>query len=330
MRLSLLTVPDHYPAKPRSVGQLYAELLEQAELADKLGYDTFFTAEHHFHEYGAVPDPSVLLSAMAQRTKRLRLGTAISVLTFRNPAHVAESYAMVDQLSGGRLTLGVGSGYLSHEYAGHGIDPATKREVFDANFAVLRKLFAGEAAGPNSVRIQVRPVQNPVPMPVAVLRPEAAYYVGRQGFDLLAIPYASLANFDEVRPLVAEHHRGLRESGRNDVAEASMICFHAYVAETDAKARADAAEAFDAYVASRLYAKRSTYDDAMRNGLSLMGSVENVVAKLRALQDMGVNHVMALHNFGALAQDKVLRSMRLLAEEALPRVSPAAARMPHQ
>jgi alkanesulfonate monooxygenase SsuD/methylene tetrahydromethanopterin reductase-like flavin-dependent oxidoreductase (luciferase family) len=320
MRLSLLSVPDHYPTKPRTVGQLYAELLEQAELADRLGYDTFFTAEHHFHEYGAVPDPSVLLSAIAQRTKRLRLGTSISVLTFRNPAHVAESYAMVDQLSGGRLTLGVGSGYLSHEYAGHGIDPATKREVFDANFTTLRKLLAGQA-GPNGVRIQVRPVQDPVPMPVAVLRAEAAYYVGRQGFDLLAIPYASLEKFDDIAKLVTEHHRGLREFGRNDVAEASGICFHAYVAETDAAARRDAAEAFDLYVATRLYAKRSTYDDAMKNGLSLMGSVETVTAKLRALQEMGVNHVMALANFGALSQPLVLRSMKLLAEEVMPRVS---------
>src|SRR5690349_7440127 len=81
-------------------------------------------------EYGAVPDPSVFLASLAQRTRRLRLGTSISVLTFRNPLTVAETYTMVDILSGGRLILGVGSGYLKHEFEGFRINPAEKRERF--------------------------------------------------------------------------------------------------------------------------------------------------------------------------------------------------------
>ena len=100
MRLSIFSVQDHYPASARTLPQLYGQVIAQAELADRLGYDTFFVAEHHFHEYGAVPNPSVMLSTLAQRTKRLRLGSAISILTFHHPLTVAESYAMVDVLSG--------------------------------------------------------------------------------------------------------------------------------------------------------------------------------------------------------------------------------------
>jgi alkanesulfonate monooxygenase SsuD/methylene tetrahydromethanopterin reductase-like flavin-dependent oxidoreductase (luciferase family) len=299
------------------VPELYAEVVGQAVLADKLGYDTVFIAEHHFHEYGAVPNPPVMLAAIAARTKRIRLGTAIAALTYRNPIEVAESYAMLDVLSGGRLVLGVGSGYLAHEFAGFGIDPATKRESFDANFALVRRLLAGEA-GPNGVKIQVRPLQDPVPMPVGILRAEAAYHVGRQGFDLLSVPYASCDKFDDIATLVAEHHRGLREHGRTDLAAASLICLHAHVAQTDERARAEAATAFDDYVASRLYARSSTYDDAMRNGLSLMGGVETVADKLVALHDMGVGHVIVLPNFGALPDRTVRRSLRLFAEEAIP------------
>ena len=81
-------------------------MLEQARQAERLGYDTFWVAEHHFHEYGAVPNPAVFLAALSQ-TRRLRLGTAISILTFHNPLTVAENYALVDQLSQGRLSLGV-------------------------------------------------------------------------------------------------------------------------------------------------------------------------------------------------------------------------------
>ena len=133
MRLSIFSVQDHYPASARTLPQLYGQVIAQAELADRLGYDTFFVAEHHFHEYGAVPNPSVMLSTLAQRTKRLRLGSAISILTFHHPLTVAESYAMVDVLSGGRLVLGVGSGYLKHEFEGYHIDPAEKREMWFAS-----------------------------------------------------------------------------------------------------------------------------------------------------------------------------------------------------
>src|SRR3954468_18655738 len=144
MRYSLFSVNDHYPRLPRTVPQLYDQVLHSCELAERLGYDTFFCAEHHFHEYGVVPDPAVMLAALAQRTKRIRLGTAISILTFHDPRHIAESYAMVDLLSGGRLVFGVGSGYLAHEFVGYGQDPKEKRERFNEALDIVQRLLAGE------------------------------------------------------------------------------------------------------------------------------------------------------------------------------------------
>src|SRR5690242_19874009 len=144
MRLSFFTVQDHYPGRDRSIPELYATVIALAERADALGYDTFFSAEHHFHEYGVVPNPAVLLAAIAQRTKEVRLGSAIATLPFHNPVNIAEAYAMVDVLSGGRLVLGVGSGYLKHEFAGYGVDGAEKRERFDEGLAILRRLLSGE------------------------------------------------------------------------------------------------------------------------------------------------------------------------------------------
>jgi alkanesulfonate monooxygenase SsuD/methylene tetrahydromethanopterin reductase-like flavin-dependent oxidoreductase (luciferase family) len=166
MRYSLFSVNDHYPKLARTVPQLYQQVIHSCELAERLGYDTFFCAEHHFHEYGVVPNPAVMLSTLAQRTTRLRLGTAISILTFHNPLTVAESYAMVDVLSGGRLVYGVGSGYLSHEFAGYAIDPAEKRDRFDENLAIVRRLLTGERvtakgtySNVDAVALNVRPVQ---------------------------------------------------------------------------------------------------------------------------------------------------------------------------
>ena len=124
--------------------QLYEQVMRQCELSETLGYDTFFCAEHHFHEYGVVPDPAVMLSALAQRTRRVRLGTAISILTFHDPRRIAESYSMLDMMSGGRLVFGVGSGYLAHEFAGYDVEPKEKRDRFNENLDLVKRLMAGE------------------------------------------------------------------------------------------------------------------------------------------------------------------------------------------
>src|SRR3982751_4562549 len=102
MRYSVFSVNDHHPRLARTVAELYAQVMRHCELAELLGCDTFFCAEHHFHEYGVVPDPAVMLSALAQRTQRIRLGSAISILTFHDPRRIAETYSMLDLMSGGR------------------------------------------------------------------------------------------------------------------------------------------------------------------------------------------------------------------------------------
>lgn len=325
LRLSFFTVQDHYPGRERSLPEIYEALFALAEHAEALGYDTFFSAEHHFHEYGVVPNPAVLLAALAQRTKRLRLGSAIATLPFHHPINVAEAYAMVDVLSRGRLVLGVGSGYLKHEFAGYGIDGAEKRERFDESLALLRRLLAGERVTfhgrfhkLDGVQINVAPVQTAIPIYVAILNKDALYHVGRQGSDVMCVPYASVDRLDDVAAMVSSYQQGRREAGL-DAAQTGLWTFHTHVAESDAQCRREAEEPFDLYVATRLYAKRQTYDDIWRSDLALFGSVERVVDKLVRLHDMGIRHVVALQNFGLMPQDRVRAAMQLMAQEVLPR-----------
>jgi alkanesulfonate monooxygenase SsuD/methylene tetrahydromethanopterin reductase-like flavin-dependent oxidoreductase (luciferase family) len=328
MRLSIFSVQDHYPAGARSVAQLYGEVIAQAELADRIGYDTFWVAEHHFHEYGVVPNPALMLATLAQRTKRLWLGTAISILTFHNPLTVAENYAMVDVLSGGRLVYGVGSGYLPHEFAGYAIDPSEKRDRFDENLAIVRRLLAGERVSAkgrfsqvDAVALNVRPLQREVPIYVAVLRREAAFHIGKQGNNLMCVPYASVDHFNEIGDLIGDYRRGRAEAGIAPSDDDAVVTLHTHVAESDAAARRNAEAAFNLYVDTRLYAKKSTYDDAMRNEVHLFGSVETVADKLVALHRMGVRHVSALQNFGMLPQPLVHESMERMMREVMPKVA---------
>ena len=326
MRFSFFTVQDHYPGRPRTVAGLYQTVIALAERAEALGYDTFFSAEHHFHEYGVVPNPAVLLAAIAQRTTRLRLGSAIATLPFHNPVNVAEAYAMVDVLSGGRLMLGVGSGYLKHEFAGYGIDGAEKRERFDEALGILRRLLAGERVTIKGeftrledVAINVPAVQKPVPIYVAVLNKDAMIHVGRHGHDVMCVPYASVDRFDEVAAMVAAYQQGRREAGL-DASDTGLWTFHTHVAESDEACRREAEAAFNLYVETRLYAKQQTYADILKSDLALFGSVETVAEKIVRLHAMGIRHVVALQNFGLMPQDRVENAMRLLATEVMPRV----------
>src|SRR5258708_16678309 len=137
MRYSIFSVNDHHPRLARTVPQVYGQVMRQCEAAESLGYDTFFCAEHHFHEYGVVPDPAVMLSALAQRTKRIRLGTAISILTFHDPRRIAETYSMLDMMSGGRLLFGVGSGFPPHGFVRFCIGPQEKHRPLHLNTLVF-------------------------------------------------------------------------------------------------------------------------------------------------------------------------------------------------
>ena len=325
-RTSIFSVQDHYPGRARSVADLYAQVLAQAEFAEQEGYDTFFVAEHHFHEYGVVPNPLIMLSAMAQRTRRIRLGTAISILTFHDPLTLAEGYAMIDVLSGGRLTLGLGSGYLKHEFEGYGIHPSEKRDRFDENLAIVEKALAGERVRyegtwrtVEDVALNVTPLQRPAPpVYVAILAAEAAYHVGRKGQKIFTVPYASVGTFDDIAGLVEAYRNGQADGGIESHPDDILVTLHTHVGETDAEARRTAEAAFDLYVDTRLYARKQTYDDIMSSGLSLMGGVYTVRDKVAALQAMGVNHLVTLHNFGLIPVPDIEASMRRLMRDAVP------------
>jgi alkanesulfonate monooxygenase SsuD/methylene tetrahydromethanopterin reductase-like flavin-dependent oxidoreductase (luciferase family) len=328
MRYSVFSVNDHHPRLARTVPQLYAQVMRQCELAETLGYDTFFCAEHHFHEYGVVPNPALMLAALAQRTKRIRLGSAISILTFHDPRHIAETYAMLDLLCGGRLVFGVGSGYLAHEFVGYGQEPKEKRERFNENLDIVKRLMAGETlsykgkySASDRVVLNVLPHEGRVPpIYVAILAREGAYHVGKQRDRIFTVPYASCKDFGDIGTLLTEYRKGRADAGLAADDDDHVFTLHTYVAKSDEEARAQAKVAYDLYVDTRLYAKKHIYEDIIANGICLFGAVETVAEKVCQLYEMGIRHVATLQNFGALDAALVERSMTLFAREVMPRV----------
>ena len=173
-------------------------LCEQAQFAEELGFSYFFLPEHHFVRGRAIPDPLLLLAAVAARTDRIRLATTSYLLPLRHPVQVAEQVAVLDQLSNGRLTLGVGRGASDALFTTFEIPAKQKRSLFEDCYLRMIKAWQGDSVAPKSsgkvVTISPLPLQEPhPPIWVAAFGPLALSQAGRLGLPYLASPREGLA-----------------------------------------------------------------------------------------------------------------------------------------
>jgi alkanesulfonate monooxygenase SsuD/methylene tetrahydromethanopterin reductase-like flavin-dependent oxidoreductase (luciferase family) len=332
VRLSAFTVVDEYPADPTRDRLL--EVVRLAEAAEEGGLSTLWVAEHHFHSGGVSPSPPVLLAALGERTRRLRLGALVSVLPFHRPIELAEQYAMLDRLLEGRLNLGVGSGYIPLEFEGFGVDPSEKRERFDRALETMLTAFEGKevrAEGPHAkpIRINVRPVQRPhPPLWIAVQRREAIPYVARRGASVALVPYATLSTLGELADEVREYRAHLPLGARGEVAAA----LHLYAGPHPERAR----HALQRYLDSRLATQSAFYQEKVRrdpahanaatiekSGWAIFGAPAEVAERLRSFASTGVDEVLGIFDFGGLPADEVGKSVRALGAAFVKHRSPA-------
>ena len=168
---------------PWDFGQRTAQALtQQAQAAEALGYDSFWLPENHFNP-GALPDPLMLLAGVAAGTSRLKLATTSYLLPLRHPLQAAEQVAVLDQLSGGRVILGIGRGYAPSMLQAFNVEPSQKRRVFEASLDKMRCAWRGEPVvlddGVTSVVLDPLPVQQPhPPLWVAAFGPKALAQAG--------------------------------------------------------------------------------------------------------------------------------------------------------
>ena len=138
---------------------LYAEILEQVRWLDQLGADLVWFTEHHFVEDGYLPSWVPVAGAMAAVTERVRFGTDICLMPFNHPLRLAEDLAVLDNLSGGRVELGLGMGYAPHEFRGFGLPVSRRVSLMDEGIEVLQRCFAGERFSYRGKRYQFEDVQ---------------------------------------------------------------------------------------------------------------------------------------------------------------------------
>lgn len=351
MKLDLFTEVQCPPAAVPA--RRLEELLEQAELADALGFDGLWLAEIHFQQtFSLLAAPYVVLGAIAARTRRLRLGVAVNILPVHHPLAVAEQVATLDVLSHGRAQFAMGRGHLhSRVYEGFGVSRAGSREAMEEGLALVRAAwtqdvveFHGRFYDVPEVAVCPKPLQQPHP-PVftATSSLDGVQSAARQGLDLfLPVHFASR---QQLCDWAAAYWDGLRRHGHDPRQRQLGLNLPVHVAPTTAQAREQARAGFMDYYRVVLDLRQDYQAWAARHGRAasemttrdemtferlcaesaVIADPPTAVAALRQLAaQTGASRILCWMNMGSIPHEAVLASMRLFAEEVAPRLAAAS------
>lgn len=333
----------------KSQEAVYRDVLAQTAYAEELGFDAVWLAEHHFSEYGICPSMAVLAGALAQRTRRISLGTAVTILPFNHPVRTAEEWAMVDVLSDGRLDFGVGRGYQPGEYAGFDLSMSESRGRFDEALEIIKRCWTQEHVTFNGrfyrvrdLAIFPRPVQKPYPpIRIACISPDTFERVARHGERFLSAPsitppHLMKAAYETYRriwfetghsasdleiPALHFTHVGEDAGAIRRDTERSLLWYFRIIAQViaDSKDPEKVPEAYRFYARAKSHLEAVNYD-FLYNEVVLFGDPQRVIDRLQLLRDeLGVTYLLAWMNFGGLEDDVVRASMRRFAEKVIPR-----------
>jgi len=338
MEIGVYTFAELAPSV--SPAQRLRNLVEEMELADQVGLDVFGVGEHHRPDF-AVSAPAVALAAGAERTSRIRLTSAVSVLSSDDPVRVFQQFATLDLLSGGRAEIMAGRGSFVESFPLFGYDLDDYDTLFAEHLDLLLALRDGErvtwsgAHRPalDDAGVYPRPLQDPLPVWIAVGgTPQSVVRAGVLGLPLAVAIIGGAP--ERFAPLVDLYRDAARQAGRDPAALPVGINSHGFVAPTSQ----DAADRyFPAYAAmmTRIGRERGwpamtrAQFDALREprGALVVGSPQEVTEKILLQQEIfGHQRFLAQLSVGDLAHRDVLRAIELLGAEVAPAVREEVAR----
>jgi alkanesulfonate monooxygenase SsuD/methylene tetrahydromethanopterin reductase-like flavin-dependent oxidoreductase (luciferase family) len=324
--------------------QRYKDIIAQIELGDELGFDTAWLGELHFgRAFSILADPLMVLTAAAQRTTRIRLGSAVMLLPLHHPVKIAEEAAIVDILSDGRLEFGVGRGAFPLYYVGFGVPQEESRERFeealDFILAAWRNeefSFDGKYFRAHDLCVIPRPVQSPhPPVRVAANSPETFPFAGRRGLPIFAAPLinpperlkAGLQAYRETLPTGAKGDTALafsvhvttsRAQARQDV-EAGLLRFLREAAERLRPVGQADIKSFEAFRQVLARIEQVRYED-VESEMAVYGDPDYCIERVRALRrEYGMDEFICYFNQGGIMDHAMVRqSMTRFAREVMP------------
>jgi alkanesulfonate monooxygenase SsuD/methylene tetrahydromethanopterin reductase-like flavin-dependent oxidoreductase (luciferase family) len=336
----------------RDLGQVYEGRIAFLQKADRAGFSGFHLAEHHGHNLAMAPNQLVFLAALARETERIRLGTLVSCLPLHHPIRLVEEICMVDQLSGGRLDIGVGRGVsiFEHDFFGH--DVSESRDRFHETLRmVVQGLSTGRIDSEGSafytfpeVDVSLEPAQKPYP---PLWYPGNVEYAGRMGLNFVS---------GRITKELRERYDECWEEGRDDpdrfnphVTEPKIASSQfVYVAETDEEARQVTERAMgflggmvrksDGSLPPHLqgeftpgpFKPGKNIDYPGQEGHKVVAGSPDTVREYfeQYVSEGAVNYIIVNMPFGDMTMDEANRSLDLFIDEVMPAVRAAAAQAP--
>lgn len=332
----------------QSEAAAFAESFELVDAAERWGLDVLWLAELHLSPRSVLAAPLAIAAAIAARTERLKIGTAVQVLPLVNPLRLAEEAATVDQISRGRLIFGVGRSGFARTYNAYGIPYAESRERFAEALAIILKAWTepsfsydGTYHSFADVSLTPRPYQRPhPPIRVAATTPPTFPALGTQGYPIFGA--VRQGTFSELAPDLDNYQAAYRAAGhpgRGEVylrvpiyvadtperalsePEPSMMQFYRAMANQLIESARDPAARPEERRAERGEAlAKLTFEQARREKV-VVGTPEMVADRLAELrQELGISGILAELNCGGqIPHARVMRSLELLCTEVMPR-----------
>lgn len=321
--------------------EVYREVEEQVQLADRLGYHAAWFAEHHFHLHrGHLPNPLLMALSLAGRTQQIRLGSAVICVALHDPLRLASDLLTADVLCGGRLSIGLGSGSTPVEFEAFGVSKEeqtaeARHQRFAEYLDVLEQAWRGEA-----VRVQGRYVRVEAPplLPQAI-RPvtevlwiaanseSQARVAGQRGYGLML---SRERRPGEMERIVAAYQQGRAERGWSEAGERVAASRPMYVGTSDEDAARAASKAVTIMLARQREAQGKasqddtppvTFEEACRQVQFVAGSPETVAQAIQALRaQVPFTTLHVQPRWQGLAQRDVLDSLRRFMQEVVPMV----------
>ena len=326
---------DHMDRAGADLGRQFEDRLRLIELYERAGFHAYHLAEHHATPLGMAPSPSVFLAAVAQRTTTLRFGPLVYTLNLYHPLRLIDEICMLDQMSGGRLELGIGRGISPYEVGYYGVDPATGPERFAEALAVILKgltqsrlTHEGRFFAFKDVPMEMQPVQRPhPPLWYGANSLDSADRLAQQGCNAVVGMKA-----EGVGQFAARYRAAWASLGR-DAAALPMIGLsrHVVVGDTDREAQSAAKRAYALWYDALIHLWRAhgvglprqmipaDFEGALGGGYIVAGSAAAVRERLKRDNEIaGINYCICRLAFGDLSLEESARSVELFAREVMP------------
>ncbi|MFD6351652.1 LLM class flavin-dependent oxidoreductase [Nocardia tengchongensis] len=336
MELGLTTFAETHPVGGNgpvpTAGERLRQVVEEAVATEAAGLDVYGVGEHHRKDFAA-SSPAVVLAAIASRTERIQLTSAVTVLSSADPVRAYQDFATLDGLSNGRAELMAGRGSFIESFPLFGYDLNDYDELFEEKLALLLKIreeepvtWSGKFRAPlNNAIVYPRTENRPLPVWIAVGgSPESVVRAGLLGLPLaIAIIGGQPARF---KPLVDLYHRALAEGGHEP--QPIAVHAHGYIADTDKQAVEDF---YDSYARAMSGIGRERgwgpmtrqQFDALRSqsGSLFVGTPDYVAEKIADVRDtLGLDRFMLHTSVGTLPHEQVLHSIELLGAKVAPQL----------